>query len=185
MLDGVANVTIDHNTGFQTGSILFGGDHAPHAGFAFTNNVVMLNESGVTGSSAGEGMDSLKRYFPDATFRRNVIIGGVAGRYPQDNFFPASLQDAGLTIPRDEDFRLTLLRRMRVLLRMAAIRAPMSTPLRTRSMARGGRAAQPVNVPMPTSRGWKRWCGGPARRPCSGCRWRCSSTSTLAIPSWR
>jgi len=110
MLDGVANVTIDHNTGFQTGSILFGGDHAPHAGFAFTNNVVMLNESGVTGSSAGEGMDSLKRYFPDAIFRRNVIIGGVAGRYPQDNFFPASLQDAGLTIPRDEDFRLTLLR---------------------------------------------------------------------------
>ena len=110
MLDGVANVSIDHNTGFQTGSILFGGDHGPHTGFAFTNNVVLLNESGVTGSSAGEGMDSLKRYFPDAIFRRNVIVGGVAGRYPQDNFFPASLRDAGLTVPRDEDFRLTLVR---------------------------------------------------------------------------
>ena len=110
MLDGVANVTIDHNTGFQTGSILFGGDHAPHTGFAFTNNVVMLNDSGVTGSSAGEGTDSLKRYFPDAVFRRNIIIGGVAGRYPQDNFFPASLQDAGLTMPHGDDFRLTLVR---------------------------------------------------------------------------
>src|SRR4029077_13291610 len=57
-----------------------------------------------------EGNDSLKRYFPDSVFRRNVIIGGVAGRYPSDNFFPASLQDAGLTIPRAQDFRLTLVR---------------------------------------------------------------------------
>src|SRR5205814_1765443 len=70
----------------------------------------MLTENGVTGSSAGEGMDTLKRYFPDAVFRRNVIVGGVAGRYPADNFFPGSLQDAGLTLPRDEDFRLTLVR---------------------------------------------------------------------------
>jgi cellulose synthase/poly-beta-1,6-N-acetylglucosamine synthase-like glycosyltransferase len=110
MLDGTSAVTIDHNTAFQTGSILFGGDHAPHTGFVFQNNVVMLFEIGVSGSNAGEGMETLKRYFPDAVFRRNVIVGGVAGRYPTDNFFPASLQDAGLTIPRDEDFRLTLVR---------------------------------------------------------------------------
>jgi len=110
MLDGVASVTIDHNTAFQTGSILFGGDHAPHTGFVFQNNVVMLTENGVSGSSAGEGMDTLKRYFPEAVFQRNVIVGGVAGRYPKDNFFPSSLQDAGLTIPRDDDFRLTLVR---------------------------------------------------------------------------
>jgi len=110
MLDGMSAVTIDHNTAFQTGSILFGGDHAPHTGFVFQNNVVMLADNGVIGSSAGEGMDSLRRYFPDALFRRNVIVGGVAGRYPTDNFFPASVRDAGLTIPRDEDFRLTLVR---------------------------------------------------------------------------
>jgi biofilm PGA synthesis N-glycosyltransferase PgaC len=110
MLDGVSGVTIDHNTAFHTGGILFGGDHASHPGFVFQNNVVMLNEVGVIGSSAGEGNDSLRRYFPDAVFRRNVIIGGVAGRYPRDNFFPASLQDAGLTIPRDLDFRLALAR---------------------------------------------------------------------------
>jgi cellulose synthase/poly-beta-1,6-N-acetylglucosamine synthase-like glycosyltransferase len=110
LLDGVSGVTIDHNTAFQTGGIVFGGDHQPHTGFVFQNNVVMLNEIGVIGSSAGEGNDSLRRYFPDSVFRRNVIIGGVAGRYPTDNFFPASLQDAGLTIPRDQDFRLTLVR---------------------------------------------------------------------------
>ena len=49
-------VTIDHNTAFQTGGVLFGGDHAPHTGFVFQNNVVMLAENGVIGSSAGEGM---------------------------------------------------------------------------------------------------------------------------------
>jgi cellulose synthase/poly-beta-1,6-N-acetylglucosamine synthase-like glycosyltransferase len=110
LLDGVSGVSIDHNTAFQTGGVLFGGDHAPHTGFVFQNNVVMLAENGVIGSSAGEGMDTLKRYFPDSVFRRNVMVGGMAGRYPADNFFPASLQDAGLTIPREEDFRLTLVR---------------------------------------------------------------------------
>jgi hypothetical protein len=33
-------------------------------------------------------------------FRRNVIIGGTAGRYPSDNFFPAAPKDAGLTFRR-------------------------------------------------------------------------------------
>ncbi len=110
LLDGVAGVTIDHNTAFQTGGIVFGGDHAPHTGFVFQNNVVMLKENGVIGSSAGEGNDTLKRYFPDAVFRRNVIIGGMAGRYPSDNFFPAAPKDAGLTVPRDNDIRFSLAR---------------------------------------------------------------------------
>jgi len=108
LLDGVSGVTIDHNTAFQTGGIVFGGDHQPHPGFVFQNNVVMLKENGVIGSSAGEGNDTLKRYFPDAVFRRNVIIGGTAGRYPSDNFFPAAPKDAGLTIPQDNDIRLSL-----------------------------------------------------------------------------
>jgi cellulose synthase/poly-beta-1,6-N-acetylglucosamine synthase-like glycosyltransferase len=64
----------------------------------------------VTGSSTGEGTDTLKRYFPDAVFRRNVIIGGTAGRYPSDNFFPAAPQEAGLTIPQSDDVRLALRR---------------------------------------------------------------------------
>ncbi len=110
LLDGVSGVSIDHNTAFQTGGILFGGDHAPHPGFVFQNNVVMFTENGVIGSSTGEGNDTLKRYFPDSVFRRNVIIGGTAGRYPSDNFFPAAPKDAGLTVPQDNDIRLSLAR---------------------------------------------------------------------------
>ena len=110
MLDGTSGVTIDHNTGFETGGILFGGDHAPHTGFVFQNNVVTYSGNGVIGSSAGEGTESIRRYFPDAVFRRNVIVGGIAGRYPSDNFFPSSLADAGIAAPRDADLRLTLAR---------------------------------------------------------------------------
>ena len=110
MLDGTNGVTFDHNTAFQTGSILFGGDHAPHTGFVFENNIAPRNEYGITGSGSGEGADTLARYFPEAVFRRNVIVGGNAGRYPSDNFYPASLQEAGLVVPREGDFRLTLVR---------------------------------------------------------------------------
>lgn len=110
MLDGTSGVTIDHNTAFETGGILFGGDHAPHSAFVFQNNIVTLSEHGVTGSGTGEGTESIRRYFPDAIFRRNVIVGGTAGRYPPDNFFPSSLEDAGIAVPRDTDLRLTLAR---------------------------------------------------------------------------
>jgi cellulose synthase/poly-beta-1,6-N-acetylglucosamine synthase-like glycosyltransferase len=110
MLDGVSGVTIDHNTALQTGGLLFGGDHQPHPGFVFQNNLAMLKENGVLGSSAGDGLDTLKRYFPDAVFRRNVLIGGIAGRYPTDNFFPASLGAAGVTVPSDNELRVTLVR---------------------------------------------------------------------------
>jgi GT2 family glycosyltransferase len=108
MLDGMSGVTIDHNTAFGSGGILFGGDHAPHTGFVFRNNVVTSSEHGVTGSGTGEGVESIRRYFPDAVFRRNVIVGAMAGRYPTDNFFPSSLSDAGIAVPRDTDLRLTL-----------------------------------------------------------------------------
>src|SRR6185436_12395970 len=37
-----------------------------------------------------------RQYFPGAIVRRNVIIGGDAGKYPPDNFFPRSADDAGL-----------------------------------------------------------------------------------------
>jgi cellulose synthase/poly-beta-1,6-N-acetylglucosamine synthase-like glycosyltransferase len=110
LLDGTAGVTIDHNTAFQTGSILFGGDHAPHTAFVFQNNVVPHNEYGITGSGTDVGSSSLARYFPNAVVRRNVIVGGRRAQYPADNFFPESLDEAGLATPRAGRLRLTLAR---------------------------------------------------------------------------
>jgi cellulose synthase/poly-beta-1,6-N-acetylglucosamine synthase-like glycosyltransferase len=95
LLAGTANVAIDHNTAQQTGSVLFGGDSTPHTGFVFQNNVMPHNEHGITGSSTGPGTATLERYFPAAVVRRNVLVGGAAGQYPRDNFFPASLEPLG------------------------------------------------------------------------------------------
>jgi glycosyltransferase involved in cell wall biosynthesis len=96
LLDGTSHVTIEHNTALHTGTILFGGDHAPHTGFVFQNNITPHNEHGITGSSTDSGTQSLARYFPRAVVRGNVFIGGEAGQYPADNVFVGSVEEAGL-----------------------------------------------------------------------------------------
>lgn len=100
LLDGTHSVSIDHNTALQTGSILFGGDHAPHTAFVFQNNVMPHNEHGITGSGTEAGTQTLARYFPRAVVRGNVIIGGDRGRYPSDNTFADSAEDAGIAALR-------------------------------------------------------------------------------------
>ena len=94
LLDGTSDVSIQHNTAFNTGFVLFGGDHAPHVGFVFENNVALHNETGIAGSGTASGHDSLNRYFPGASVKRNVLVGGNPARYPADNYFPASLDAA-------------------------------------------------------------------------------------------
>jgi biofilm PGA synthesis N-glycosyltransferase PgaC len=101
LLDGARDVTISHNTAFQTGPALVGGDHAPHTGFRFENNVVLHNEYGIIGSGTGVGRASLERYFPGAVVRHNVLVGGQAASYPPDNYFPASLDAAGFVRSAD------------------------------------------------------------------------------------
>ena len=95
LLDGTHGVAIDHNTAFQTGGILFGGDYAPHTAFVFQNNIVPHNEHGVTGSGTGPGTQTLMRYFPRAVFRGNLLIGATPDSYPPANGFPASLEAIG------------------------------------------------------------------------------------------
>jgi cellulose synthase/poly-beta-1,6-N-acetylglucosamine synthase-like glycosyltransferase len=96
LLDGTSGITIDHNTALQTGSILFGGDHAPHTTFVFQNNVIPHNEHGITGSGTAPGNATLERFFPGAVVRRNVLVGASSGSYPHDNFYPQTLDEIGL-----------------------------------------------------------------------------------------
>ena len=46
---GTANVTIDHNTAFQSDDVI-GADGIAHSGFVFTNNLAPNNLYGVGGS---------------------------------------------------------------------------------------------------------------------------------------
>jgi len=62
--------------------------------FVFTNNLMAHNEYGIIGDSASVGLATIRQYFPNGVFKKNVIAGGRSAVYPPDNFFPASLDEA-------------------------------------------------------------------------------------------
>lgn len=106
MLDGPADVVIDHNTGFQSGDILTG-EGQPSARFVFTNNIALHNQFGVGGSNTfGNPPQALATYFPGAVFTKNVLIGGRAEKYPAGNYFPATVDAVGFADAANGDYRL-------------------------------------------------------------------------------
>jgi hypothetical protein len=105
LLNGAAEVVIEHNTAFQTGSIIIA-EGSPHAGFVYRHNIAPHNAYGIIGTGTGPGGATLQRYFPGAVFERNVIAGADSGRYPRGNFFPASLEEVGFANRARGDYRL-------------------------------------------------------------------------------
>jgi hypothetical protein len=106
VLAQAADVVIDHNTAFHTGNIIMA-DQGPLAGFVYRNNITPHNDYGIIGTGTGVGSRTLSAYFPDAVVRRNVIAGGQAALYPEDNFFPASLAQVGFMDLARGDYRLS------------------------------------------------------------------------------
>lgn len=95
LLEGPADVTIDHNTIFATTAFLEterGAGSPITANFTFTNNIV-VSPSGLIGGGTGAGLDTLKTYFANPTMTKNALTSGPASAYPADNFFPASASD--------------------------------------------------------------------------------------------
>jgi hypothetical protein len=95
LLNGTVAVSITHNTAEQTGGIVFGGDHDPHRGFVFRNNVMPDNGAGFLGSGTAVGIHSIERYFPGAVITGNVFIGGRKADYPPDNFYSRDAKHGG------------------------------------------------------------------------------------------
>jgi hypothetical protein len=85
---------IEHNTAFQTGSIVTA-EGEPNPGFVYRDNIAPHNAYGIVGTGVASGLPTRAAFFPDGVFRRNVIAGGNAERYPADNFFPATLDEVG------------------------------------------------------------------------------------------
>ena len=85
------NVTVDHNTIFNTGTVMFV-DSPPISGFVFTNNLSKHNTYGIDGQETQSGTATLNAFFPGWVFLANVLAGGVASRYPAGNFFPTVAQ---------------------------------------------------------------------------------------------
>jgi cellulose synthase/poly-beta-1,6-N-acetylglucosamine synthase-like glycosyltransferase len=106
VLNGARDVTIDHNTAFQTDTVLFAGETIPNTGFVFTNNIAPHNDYGVIGGSTAIGNASIARYLPGSVFKGNVLPGGQADVYPAGNFFPASMGNVGFATQRGASYQL-------------------------------------------------------------------------------
>jgi len=106
IIDGPANLQIDHNTAFQTGNII-SADGIPATGFVFTNNLAPHNDYGVLGSGYGIGLSSINHYFPACVFARNVLVSGPGGVYPLNNFFPPLMALVGFVNLPGGNYRLS------------------------------------------------------------------------------
>jgi hypothetical protein len=106
IVGGPPNITIDHNTILQSGSLIVF-DGAPGRGFIFRNNIARNNHYGVLGSGRTPGTDSLEFYFPGYEFKKNVIVGVPPEMsYPANNFQPSLLNLVGFVDLAGGDYRL-------------------------------------------------------------------------------
>lgn len=106
LVEGTSDVAILHNTGMQTGFLLYA-EGPPHARFTFRGNIAPHNEYGMFGNGVGVGERALEAYFPDAIVEGNVIAGGDERQYPAGNYFPKSLDDVFFKNLNERDDRVT------------------------------------------------------------------------------
>jgi hypothetical protein len=108
IISGAEYVTIDHNTGFATGSILAtDSTQGLNVGLVFTNNIVAHNAYGVIGTGTGIGLPTLTRWWTSFVFQNNVIVGGQASNYPLGNYFINSFSEVGFVDMSKGDYRLS------------------------------------------------------------------------------
>ena len=115
VLRGPAHITLDHNTGFQTGNLIMA-DGAPTIAFAMQNTIAPHNAYGVIGTGTSPGSSTLTTYFPQAAFLQNVLIGPYPtsggtevyqyGTYVGSNFFPQSTAAVGFVNAAAGDYHL-------------------------------------------------------------------------------
>jgi hypothetical protein len=104
--DGVTDFSFEHNTSLDTGDII-STDGTATLGLVFQNNIIPHNDYGVA-SPKGVGNPTLTYYFPSAIFQKNVIVTPQwASLYPQNNFFPASLDQVGFVDLAGNNLRLS------------------------------------------------------------------------------
>ena len=90
LLDGPADVTVDHNTIIQEHAFgVLVADGAPTEGFTFTNNLIQHGTYGIIGTDHGPGLDTIAAYLPEAVVSSNVIAGANPDIYPPANLFPS------------------------------------------------------------------------------------------------
>ena len=87
-----SNLTIDHNTAFDTNMFIYAEALPLATNFTFTNNIVQRGTYGLMGTGTGDGNQTLTTFFTNPVVTANAIIGDQASNYPNGNFFPATPQ---------------------------------------------------------------------------------------------
>jgi len=110
------DVTVDHNTIFQTGNAIFAYGNA-NTNFAFTNNIIAHNSYGIIGDGHASGKDAINFYFPGSTVTGNALVAAgpppngpfldPTGWYPTGNYYPLSFDAVGFANRAGGDYRLT------------------------------------------------------------------------------
>lgn len=115
ILDGPADITIEHNTtvdpdtsaGAITAAMMMDVTPPLAANFVFTDNVLARGQYGIFGSGAGEGTAALNYYMATGyEFRGNLVIGANSAAYPADNSFPANLAAVGFMSAATGNYQL-------------------------------------------------------------------------------
>jgi hypothetical protein len=105
-LNGFNNVSLTHNTHFQTGNImiLYG---TPVQQFVYQDNLTIRGSKGygVFGDGTGEGVVALRKFAPGFVFKNNVLADADASLYPKENQFPA-IERVGFVNFEKGDYRL-------------------------------------------------------------------------------
>jgi len=106
------DITIDHNTAFQTGDAVVVGDQLsnPISNFVFTNNIQPHNDYGIVGTGTGIGNPTLQAYFVSPPVTSNVLEAIPnpfwASKYPPGNNFPPDWTTVQFMDLNNGDYRL-------------------------------------------------------------------------------
>jgi hypothetical protein len=107
VLDGAADVVVEHNTVLQSGEFIVGSGR-PTSGFVFRDNIVNNGGYGMGGDGTyGNPKGTLSTYFPNALFTHNAVVGASASSYPAGNYFPGSFDLVGFVSLSTGDYALS------------------------------------------------------------------------------
>jgi hypothetical protein len=108
--NGILDLVIDHNTIFNTSTVLLftGVKYGAMTGFVFQNNILNAAGYGIFGDGVGGGTTALNTYAPGWSVRRNLLAGPKASTlFPvPDTFYVPSMDAAGFADLAAGDYEL-------------------------------------------------------------------------------
>jgi len=110
IVHGPTDVTIRHNTTFNTGGAYFMTESSPKADqFVFQDNITTFGDYGFLGTGTNEGLPTLTAYYTNYTFTKNAIIAGgpYSDHYTGLNcFFPSNVSAVNFVNYSGGDYHL-------------------------------------------------------------------------------